>query len=198
MHTWKPRPGRGTLDSRVPIDESENRPSSVDDSRHRQPCLALGLGRHRKRPNQTPISAGSRAAGLPEPAPSARSGSCCEIQGTQVDASIRTPQGIRFQVRGEVKLDETTSPRSLDWIKFSGADQQEFPDIPAIYKIDRDTFTVCNGGLGGRRPKEFTSGDGILAEVVVFERERPLRRRMIARHRTSLVSRQPNERNRSE
>ncbi len=94
-----------------------------------------------------------------------------QIQGKQVDASIRTPQGIRFQVRGELKIDETTSPRSLDWIKFSGADQQEFPDIPAIYKIDRDKFTVCNGGLGGRRPKEFAPGDGILAEVVVFERE---------------------------
>jgi uncharacterized protein (TIGR03067 family) len=96
-----------------------------------------------------------------------------EIKGKQVDASIRTPQGVRFQVRGELKLDETTSPRSLDWVRFSGADQQEYPDIPAIYKIDRDTFTVCNGGLGGRRPAEFTSGDGILAEVVVFERDRP-------------------------
>jgi uncharacterized protein (TIGR03067 family) len=95
-----------------------------------------------------------------------------EIQGKQVDASIRTPQGIRFQVRGEVKIDATTSPRSLDWIKFSGADQQELPDIRAIYKIDQDTFTVCNGGLGGRRPTEFTSGDGILAEVVVFARDR--------------------------
>jgi uncharacterized protein (TIGR03067 family) len=95
-----------------------------------------------------------------------------EIQGKQVDASIRTPQGVRFQVRGEVKVDATTSPRSLDWTKFSGADQQEFPDVPAIYKIERDTFTVCNGGLGGRRPTEFTSGDGILAEVVVFERDR--------------------------
>jgi uncharacterized protein (TIGR03067 family) len=94
-----------------------------------------------------------------------------EIQGAQVDASIRTPQGIRFQVRGQVKLDETTSPRSLDWVKFSGADQQEFPDIPAIYKLDRGTFTVCNGGLGGRRPAQFASGDGILTEVVVFERE---------------------------
>ncbi len=95
-----------------------------------------------------------------------------QIQGKKVDASISTPQGIRFQLRGELKLDESTTPRNLDWIKFSGADQQEFPDVPAIYKISRDTFTICNGGLNGPRPKEFKSGEGVLSEVIVFERER--------------------------
>ena len=72
-----------------------------------------------------------------------------------------------------MRLDETTSPRSLDWVNFSGADQQEFPQIPAIYKLDRDTFTLCNGGMNGTRPKEFKPGDGALADIVVFERERP-------------------------
>jgi uncharacterized protein (TIGR03067 family) len=94
------------------------------------------------------------------------------IQGRRVDATIKTPQGISFEVQGEVRLDETTSPRSLDWVNFSGADQQEFPQIPAIYKLDRDTFTLCNGGMNGTRPKEFKPGDGALADLVVFERER--------------------------
>ena len=94
------------------------------------------------------------------------------IQSRRVDATIITPQGARFQVQGEVRLDETTSPRSLDWVNFSGADQQEFPQISAIYKLDRDTFTLCNGGMNGTRPKEFKPGDGALADVVVFERER--------------------------
>jgi uncharacterized protein (TIGR03067 family) len=93
------------------------------------------------------------------------------VQGRRVDVSIATPQGIRFQVHGEVKVDESTSPRRLDWVKFTGADQQEFPEIPAIYKLDRDTFIVCNGGLEGPRPTDFKSGDGLLAEVVVFKRE---------------------------
>jgi len=93
-----------------------------------------------------------------------------DIQGRRVDADIATPQGVRIRVRGELKLDEKSSPRSLDWIKFMGADQQEFPPIPAIYKIDRDTLTVCNGGLNGPRPREFKAGDGVLAEVVVFQR----------------------------
>ena len=41
------------------------------------------------------------------------------VQGQKVDAAITTPQGIRLQVQGEMKLDETTSPRSLDWVNFS-------------------------------------------------------------------------------
>jgi uncharacterized protein (TIGR03067 family) len=94
------------------------------------------------------------------------------VHGQKVDAAITTPQGIRLQVQGEMKLDETTSPRSLDWVNFSSADQQEFPQIQAIYKVDGDTFTICNGGMNGARPKEFKSGDGVLAEVVVFQRER--------------------------
>jgi uncharacterized protein (TIGR03067 family) len=95
------------------------------------------------------------------------------IQGRRVDATIKTPQGVLFEFQGEVRVDETTSPRSLDWVNFSGADQQEFPQIPAIYKLDGDTFTLCNGGMNGTRPKEFKPGDGALADIVVFERERP-------------------------
>jgi uncharacterized protein (TIGR03067 family) len=94
------------------------------------------------------------------------------IQGRRVDAAISAPKGIRLQVQGELKLDETTSPRMLDWINFTSADQQEFPQIPGIYKLDGDKFTVCNGGMNGSRPTEFKPGDGVLAEVVVFQRER--------------------------
>ena len=94
------------------------------------------------------------------------------VRGRQVDVAISTPQGIRMQAQGAVKFDETTSPRQVDWINFTSADQQEFPQIPGIYKLDGDTFTVCNGGMNGSRPKEFKPGDGVLSEVAVFQRER--------------------------
>jgi uncharacterized protein (TIGR03067 family) len=94
------------------------------------------------------------------------------VRGRQVDVAISTPQGIRAKAQGVVKFDETTSPRQVDWINFTSADQQEFPQIPGIYKLDGDTFTVCNGGMNGSRPKEFKPGDGVLSEVVVFQRER--------------------------
>lgn len=93
------------------------------------------------------------------------------IKGKNVDVSITTAQGIRLKAQGEVKIDEKASPRKLDWINFSGADQQEIPQIPGIYKLDGDKFTVCNGGMNGSRPKEFKPGDGVFADVVVFQRE---------------------------
>ena len=116
--------------------------------------------------------AGSRVAGRPARARARKSRSFSTFRGRQVDVAISTPQGIRVQAQGEVKLDETTSPRQVDWINFTSADQQEFPQIPGIYKLDGDTFTVCNGGMNGSRPKEFKPGDGVLSEVVVFQRER--------------------------
>jgi uncharacterized protein (TIGR03067 family) len=94
------------------------------------------------------------------------------VRGRQVDVAISTPQGIRARAQGVLKVDETTSPRQVDWINFTSADQQEFPLIPGIYKLDGNTFTVCNGGMNGTRPKEFKPGDGVLSEVVVFQRER--------------------------
>ncbi len=93
-----------------------------------------------------------------------------EIKGRDVRAAIKTPQGLDFKVQGEVRIDETTSPRSLDWQKLTGPDQQPLPEIAAVYKIDGDTFTVCNGGFLGARPKEFKPGEGALADVVVFHR----------------------------
>lgn len=93
-----------------------------------------------------------------------------EIKGSDVRAAIKTPQGLDFKVQGELKLDETTSPRSLDWKKLTLPDQQPLPEIAAVYRIDGDTFTVCNGGFHGARPKEFKPGEGVLADVVVFHR----------------------------
>ena len=81
-----------------------------------------------------------------------------EIKGQKATATIKTPHGGKLLLTGEVKLDATTSPRRLDWIKFTGADQQEFPPVLGIYTVEGDRFTVCNGGLNGSRPSEFKPG----------------------------------------
>jgi uncharacterized protein (TIGR03067 family) len=93
-----------------------------------------------------------------------------EVKGRGATVTITTPQGLDFQVEGEMKLDEKTTPRSLNWCNFIGPGQQPFPEITAVYKVEGDTFTVCNGGFHGARPKEFKPGDSALADLVVFQR----------------------------
>jgi uncharacterized protein (TIGR03067 family) len=93
-----------------------------------------------------------------------------EIEGQQARINIATPQGLKFQVQGELRINDKVVPRTLDWVKFTGLDDQDLPDIPAIYELDGETFKVCNGGPNSARPKEFKPGQGILASIVVFER----------------------------
>jgi len=38
-----------------------------------------------------------------------------EIKSHNVSVAIKTSQGLDFEVQGELRLDETTSPRSLEW-----------------------------------------------------------------------------------
>ena len=93
-----------------------------------------------------------------------------DIQGRRVAALVSTPHGLNLRAEGELKIDESVSPRTVDWIKFNGPDQQELPSILGIYKLDRDTFVVCTGGFNGDRPSEFKPGEGVLTEVVTFRR----------------------------
>jgi uncharacterized protein (TIGR03067 family) len=93
-----------------------------------------------------------------------------EVKGKEVSVAITTPQGLDFQAEGELKLDEKTTPHSLDWQHFIGPGEQPLPEIAGVYKIEGDTFTVCNGGFHGARPKEFKPGESALADLVVFHR----------------------------
>lgn len=96
-----------------------------------------------------------------------------EVEGHRVRVGITLPHGLPFRVRGELLLDETASPRALTWTKFAGLDGQDLPDIPAIYTVEGDTFRLSNGGPNGNRPAEFKPGDGVLADLLVFQRPLP-------------------------
>ncbi|WP_165246053.1 hypothetical protein [Paludisphaera soli] len=93
-----------------------------------------------------------------------------DVDGKRVEVLIQTPQGLKLQARGEIRLDETTSPRKIDWIDFSAGDFQAFPEVQGVYKIEGDSFVICNGGFNGARPVDFIPGDGPLADVVTFRR----------------------------
>src|SRR4051794_4082075 len=78
-----------------------------------------------------------------------------DIEGQHAKVGIATPQGLKIRVQGEFRINEDVIPRTIDWVKFTGLDEQDLPDIPAIYELNGETFKVCNGGPNSRRPTEF-------------------------------------------
>jgi uncharacterized protein (TIGR03067 family) len=94
------------------------------------------------------------------------------VKGRDARVDIKLPQGVTIQAKGEISLHEGERPRGLDWVRFTALDGQDMPEVLAIYELDGDTLRVCNGGPNNNRPKEFKRGDGALADVVVFRREK--------------------------
>lgn len=95
------------------------------------------------------------------------------VEGNKALVDIRTPQGVTFHAKGEIRVNSATNPRSLDWVGFTGPDSQDLPEISAIYEIRGESFTVCNGGANNTRPSEFKAGESVLADLHVFERVKP-------------------------
>jgi uncharacterized protein (TIGR03067 family) len=94
------------------------------------------------------------------------------VDGKKATVDITTPQGLKFHATGELRINESVAPRALDWVGFTGLDDQDLPDIPAIYEIADGTFKVCNGGPNSPRPSEFKPGENILAGIHVFQRDK--------------------------
>ncbi|WP_435015465.1 TIGR03067 domain-containing protein [Tundrisphaera sp. TA3] len=93
-----------------------------------------------------------------------------DVEGRRVKVKIALPGGLSLAASGELSVDESASPRSLDWVRFSAPDGSELPEIQGIYEFKDGSLRVCNGGPNNGRPTTFTDGDGPLASVVLFER----------------------------
>lgn len=92
------------------------------------------------------------------------------IKGCSVTATITTPVGMKVRAVGELKLDEATQPKSLDWVKFKTPDGLDVPELQAIYRLDGNRLTLRSGGFNDERPTAFEPGDGIWADVLLFDR----------------------------
>jgi uncharacterized protein (TIGR03067 family) len=94
-----------------------------------------------------------------------------EIRGCSVTVTVTPPVGPKIEAVGEIQVDESASPKRLDWVRFTTIDgEQPFPEIAAIYELDGDVLRICNGGPNNPRPSDFTPGDGVLADVLTFRR----------------------------
>lgn len=93
-----------------------------------------------------------------------------QIKGNSVSVQVKPPVGRPITAEGELAIDETVDPKALDWRKFTGGDDQEFPEVHAIYQIDGDALIVCNGGPNNPRPSAFRKGEGVLADLMTFHR----------------------------
>lgn len=97
-----------------------------------------------------------------------------EVKGNEVSATIVPKRGPKLKASGELQLDPTVTPRSLDWVKFSTPDGIEVPKVLSIYRLEGEKLILRSGGFNDTRPKSFEAGgEGVWTEVMVFTRPAP-------------------------
>lgn len=69
---------------------------------------------------------------------------------------------------GIFKLDASKDPKEIDIV----ADGPKKVTIKGIYKIDKDTMTMCYGAPTEERPKAFESKEGTGTTLIVWKREK--------------------------
>ncbi len=68
--------------------------------------------------------------------------------------------GSELELKGKFKLNESATPKTIDFVGFKRPDGEDMPDNPGIYAIDGESITICAGGGGNARPTEFKAGEG--------------------------------------
>lgn len=72
-----------------------------------------------------------------------------EIKGDAVAVSFTSDQGEMHSVKATLKLDETATPKGMDWAAVT-RDGEDVPEILAIYELTGDTLKI----RAGRRPRD--------------------------------------------
>jgi uncharacterized protein (TIGR03067 family) len=93
------------------------------------------------------------------------------LKGKNVTIKTTLPDGGQpVEHKGEIQIDEKTTPKQWDWTKFTRPDGTEEPDRLAIYELDGDTLKLCVGGPGNARPSEFQQGENGPPNLVTLTR----------------------------
>lgn len=95
------------------------------------------------------------------------------IKGKAITAVLKPPTGEDFTLHGELKLDETANPKTVDWINFKSPNGDETQSNFGLYKFEGEKWIVCNGGPGKPRPTEMKAGEDGPPNLIEFERVKP-------------------------
>ena len=94
-----------------------------------------------------------------------------EIKDKTVNVVVKL-EGEELKLKGEFAIDDTKIPKEWTWLKFKGSDGNEMGENRAIYKLDGDELTICNGGPGKARPTDFKAGAEPTATLLVLKRKK--------------------------
>jgi uncharacterized protein (TIGR03067 family) len=77
-----------------------------------------------------------------------------------IDGDVMTREtGLAPGAKDKIKLDTTTSPKSIDLISIDHPSGKTFTEV-GIYEWDGETLRLCMDNTGKERPKEFKSPAG--------------------------------------
>jgi uncharacterized protein (TIGR03067 family) len=95
------------------------------------------------------------------------------IKGDAVSTSFTSEQGELHTVKAELKLDETATPKAMDWVHVT-RDGQEASNVLAIYELRGETLKIRSGHRqGDPRPSAFLPETAADLEQAVFTRQDP-------------------------
>lgn len=81
-----------------------------------------------------------------------------EVDGDRATITFQGGKGAKSAIKGKFKVDESTTPKSLDLIDFISALNQPIATRKAIYELDGDVLRMSIGVPGGPRPTTFEAG----------------------------------------
>ena len=82
---------------------------------------------------------------------------------------VGEPKGHTTIDKGQCKIDETTTPKSLDIKGTDGPNNGK--TFPCIFDLDGETLRVCYDLSGKKRPTEFKSPSGTAIYLVTYRRK---------------------------
>jgi uncharacterized protein (TIGR03067 family) len=85
-----------------------------------------------------------------------------EIKGKRIVISSTNAAGQERSIKGEIRINESKSPKEMDFLNRRNPQGREIPDGKGIYQVDDDTLKVCVSRPGEARPTEFKEAEGLI------------------------------------